>query len=210
MPRPAPTQEQLDARRHLILEAAWRRFARHGFHASSMDQVIAEAGLSPGSVYRHFRGKDELIAASADEALGYARGVFDRLLADGAAPGPEELLTGLLTDLVTLADRDGYDLTRLALQVWSEAMRSPHVLDAAQRAYGELRGQFVEVARRWHAAGQLAPGADPLAVGQALFALVPGFILQRLLLQDVEPAAFAAGLAALGSWRPSTGMRGES
>lgn len=190
----------MQARREQILEAAWRCFARDGFHATSMDRVIAEAGLSAGAVYGHFRGKEELVQAAADEAVGYARHVVDALLADGATPAPDVLLEAVLSAVLRLAEREGYDLTRLAVQVWGEAMRSPGVALVAQGAYTALRGSFVEVAHRWQAAGQLPPGADPVAVGQVLFAAVPGFIVQRLLLRDVEPRRFAAGLAALTRW----------
>lgn len=199
---PKRSAEHMQARRQQILEAAWRCFAREGFHATSMDQVIAEAGLSAGAVYGHFRGKDELIGAGAQEAVGYARHVFDVLLADGAAPSPGTLMETVLSSVVRLAERDGYDLTRLAVQVWGESLRSPDVARVAAGAYSQLREQFTEVARRWKTAGQLPAEADPAAVGQALFALVPGFMVQRLLLQDVEPDRFAVGLAAVAGWRP--------
>ena len=44
------------ARRRQILDAARRRFVRNGFHATSMQDIFAEAGLSAGAVYRYFPG----------------------------------------------------------------------------------------------------------------------------------------------------------
>src|ERR1700685_4704206 len=67
--RPRITQEHLDARRRQILDAARRRFIKNGFHATSMQDVLTEADLSAGAVYRYFRGKEDIIAAIADEAL---------------------------------------------------------------------------------------------------------------------------------------------
>ncbi len=55
------------ARRRQVLEAAARCFRRHGFHACSMAQVSAEAGMSVGHIYRYFSGKDAIIAAIVRE-----------------------------------------------------------------------------------------------------------------------------------------------
>ena len=50
-----------DRRAH-ILAAAERAFLREGFHASSMQDVAAEAGMSPGNLYRYFPSKEAIVA----------------------------------------------------------------------------------------------------------------------------------------------------
>lgn len=52
--------------RERILVAATRLFADEGVHATSVDRVIAEAGVAPMTVYRHFSGKDELVTATLE------------------------------------------------------------------------------------------------------------------------------------------------
>jgi AcrR family transcriptional regulator len=52
--------------RERILDAATRLFADEGVHATSVDRVIAEAGVAPMTVYRHFAGKDELVSATLE------------------------------------------------------------------------------------------------------------------------------------------------
>jgi AcrR family transcriptional regulator len=52
--------------RERILAAATRLFAEEGIHATSVDRVIAEAGVAPMTVYRHFAGKDELVSATLE------------------------------------------------------------------------------------------------------------------------------------------------
>src|SRR3954464_11109027 len=44
-------------RRSEILSAAQTCFARPGFHQTSMQEICAEAGMSPGNLYRYFRSK---------------------------------------------------------------------------------------------------------------------------------------------------------
>ncbi len=57
----APEQQQR------ILQAAIDEFSAHGFHDASLNQVIEAAGISKGSLYYYFDGKDDLIAANAAE-----------------------------------------------------------------------------------------------------------------------------------------------
>src|SRR4029079_737949 len=63
--RTANTQLAAD-RRNEILDAARRCFVRSGFHAASMQEICAEAGMSPGNLYRYFPSKEALIAGIAE------------------------------------------------------------------------------------------------------------------------------------------------
>lgn len=46
-----------------ILQAAEALFDQHGFHAVGVDAVIAAAGVSPRTLYRHFDSKTMLVEA---------------------------------------------------------------------------------------------------------------------------------------------------
>src|ERR1700730_2274441 len=63
--RRANAQLQSD-RRAEILAAAQRCFVRSGFHRASMQEICAEAGMSPGNLYRYFPSKEALIAGIAE------------------------------------------------------------------------------------------------------------------------------------------------
>ncbi len=59
-------------RRDHLVDTAARLFARHGFHATGIDRILAEAGVAKMTLYKHFRSKDELILAALrrrDEAF---------------------------------------------------------------------------------------------------------------------------------------------
>lgn len=64
MTAPARTRERL------VVEAM-RLFSAKGFEATSVSQIEAAAGLSPGSgaLYRHFKSKDALLDAGIDRQL---------------------------------------------------------------------------------------------------------------------------------------------
>jgi len=50
------------AQQQKILAVALGEFAAHGFHDASLNQVIESAGISKGSMYYYFDGKDDLYA----------------------------------------------------------------------------------------------------------------------------------------------------
>lgn len=66
---PKVSAEHRAARRDEILDAARACFLRNGFHASTMQDVFAESGLSAGAVYLYFAGKEEIVRAIALEAV---------------------------------------------------------------------------------------------------------------------------------------------
>jgi AcrR family transcriptional regulator len=64
---PRLTRAESQARtRARLLDVARTLFLRHGYVATSLDQVADEAGFSRGAVYSNFRNKDELCQAVLD------------------------------------------------------------------------------------------------------------------------------------------------
>lgn len=57
------------ARRRWIQEVARGVFAQHGFAGSSIEQIAKAAQLSVGSIYLHFRSKDDLCVSLVEDAL---------------------------------------------------------------------------------------------------------------------------------------------
>jgi len=194
---PKVTLEHRTARHDQIVEAARRCAMDQGFHKTTMADVIRESGLSAGAVYGYFKSKDEIVSAIADQALSTVDELFEGILATKEPLSPLTALTATLEHIVQIAERPGGDITRVALQAWAEAMHNDAIAGIAREKYTHLRSKFIEVARRGQADGTVDPDVDPDHVGQVMFALVPGFLLQRLILGDVTPQTFTAGLTAL-------------
>jgi TetR/AcrR family transcriptional regulator, transcriptional repressor of aconitase len=75
---PKVAEEHLAARRGAILDAARRAFARHGFEGATVRVLEAETGLSRGAIFHHFRDKEALFLALAeDDAARAAEQVAD-------------------------------------------------------------------------------------------------------------------------------------
>ena len=61
--------EQKRDTREKILESARRLFNRKGYSGASIEEIMSDAGLTPGGFYRHFTAKDELYAAAVRQFL---------------------------------------------------------------------------------------------------------------------------------------------
>lgn len=59
-------QAYTEQTRRALLDSARACFGERGFHDSSVAQIAAGAGLSPGAVYKHFRSKEELFYEVAE------------------------------------------------------------------------------------------------------------------------------------------------
>jgi AcrR family transcriptional regulator len=193
---PRVSDAHLAARREQILAAALRCFSRDGFQATSMQDVIAEAGLSVGAVYRYFKSKDELRVAAAEQTAGAILTEVAEVAGHEPPLPPAEAMARIAALFEPrLVGPDS--IARVAIQAWAEALRDPAFAEFVDSTYRSLRAHVVTLARRAQAAGHLSPEADPAAVGAALFALLPGYVLQRVITGSPDQATFVAGLRAV-------------
>jgi AcrR family transcriptional regulator len=192
---PKVTDAHRAARRRQILDAASRCFVRNGFHATSMQDVLKEAGLSAGAVYRYFPSKAAIVAAIAEETVGDVIQVIDDIAGAEPVPPVEETMVRVLDAVDAHTGPQGN--ARIAMQVWAEALREPALADLVQVTYARIRSRFVELAKRAQEAGRIPADADPEHAGTVLFGMVPGYILQRLLVGGVDPGVYRSGLRAL-------------
>jgi len=163
-PRETPRARAKADRRRSILDAASRQFAERGFDRVSMEDLGAAAGVSGPAVYRHFPGKQAVLAALL---IDVSQGLFDGGTAvieggSDAAATLRSLITFHVTfalanaDVIRVQDRD------------LESLASPeqHRVRALQRNYVEL---WVGVIAR------LDPQADAAALrvkAHAAFGLI--------------------------------------
>jgi AcrR family transcriptional regulator len=191
---PRVSQEHLDARRRQILDAARRCFTRTGFHATSMQDILAESGLSAGAVYRYFPGKSDIIEAIATEAIG---GVANLILDQDWASAPPPLAT-LLSDVLSALDSlDGEQhVTGLAIQVWGEALRSPAMAEVIANGSARVEAALHLVVDAYQRRGEIDPAIPTRDVVRSFLGLMQGYIVQRNL-SGTRAKEFHRGIVAL-------------
>jgi AcrR family transcriptional regulator len=199
------SQEHLDARRRQILDGAAICFARNGFHATSMQDVLKEVDLSAGAVYRYFSGKEELIGAIVAEVLGSVRTAFEDAARQSPPPPPDELVTSVLGR--TLAARENLTVDgkpafpRLVIQVWTETLRNDELAAILREGYLSVRAAWSRIAEGYQDAGMMRSDIDPDHVARTMIAAVLGFLAQQSLLGPAPVEILRDGLRALMSMR---------
>ena len=134
----APRQSRIATkRREQILDAAIRCFAKRGFHQSSMAEVCAEAKLSPGSVYRYFRSKDDIIAGLADAEHRHMAEFYEQVRDLLTLRDAVDALIGFWLDSNREAEGDeggeGLNYFTVYIELCAEATRNPRVAAIASR-----------------------------------------------------------------------------
>ncbi len=200
------SQEHLDARRRQILDGAASCFARNGFHATSMQDVLKEVDLSAGAVYRYFGGKDELIAAIVTEVLDTVRGILEQAARESPPPTPDVLVPRALARMreqrpATL-DSGEWMFPRLMLQVWTETTRNPELAAVMTDGYDKVRTALGKVTESYRTAGLLPADADTDAMARTMIAVVQGFAAQTALFGGLPDRTMGDGLRALMAITP--------
>ncbi|HET9694355.1 MAG TPA: TetR/AcrR family transcriptional regulator [Steroidobacteraceae bacterium] len=90
-----PKNHKIEARRRL-LELGGRHAKKHGFAGSGMDALASAAGVTTGSLYKHFDGKQEYFAAVVEAELHRTAERF-RAIAPGDAPAAAKAIAGYLS-----------------------------------------------------------------------------------------------------------------
>jgi AcrR family transcriptional regulator len=75
-----------DAQREAILQQAAALFARHGYPATSMNQVAEACGLSKATLYHYYRDKDAMLVAIAEGHVTRLKALVDDVATQGLAP----------------------------------------------------------------------------------------------------------------------------
>ena len=190
-------EERKSLTRGRILDAARRLFLRDGFHATSLEQISAEAGFTKGAVFSNFASKADLFLALLDLRIAERTEELDRAL---AAPEPtlESEVRRAARAYMETAHRPA-DWSLLVTEFWAHASRDPglrrELAIRHQRVLGALAERMESTAARLKLrfvlpARQLAKAAWSGAQGVVLEQLVVGEAASDELVQIMWEALF--------------------
>lgn len=145
--------------RRRILDVSARVFAEHGYGGASLRRIAAEAGLQVGSLYFHFRTKDELVAATLLDGVDSARAALQERI-NAVPDGASELnrlraaIRGHL-DALHASDDRAAAVVRM-VETLPPHLRSAHV--PHERRFARV---WHEVLERGRDAGVVRTDIDP-------------------------------------------------
>jgi AcrR family transcriptional regulator len=163
------------AMRQQILDAARVVFDRKGVADSSISDIRSQAGLSVGSIYVHFRSKEDVLTQLI-ETVEDSAAPFESCTSAG------ELL-GLVEAVLKQQDLPGEDTqsARTALEVAAIARRNPQIQAIVAKNFDRLRRSVTDAVVRIGKSAGRNDRAQMHLIAEALLALLVAAQIQMLL-----------------------------
>ena len=161
------SDKRADTTRDQILRAAAHQFAQRPYYAVGLDDILAEAQLTKGAMYFHFRSKHALALAIVDEQTERSAESVKNLLARKLS-GLESLID--VSYLIAVGDIT-HDVTRASFNLLESVGRTEKL---QARLLGGWIQLMCEIAQRGIAEGDIVDQADPEDVGRLLVSIYVG------------------------------------
>lgn len=224
---PRVTAAHRERQRARILQAAEECFARSGFQATSMDVVIAAAGMSSSTVYRYFpEGKRSLVREVLTRRMGP---LIERIKQLAEPEGLPDFEQGFIEALVLLnyerddieqrtaetsstsrrasarrdeARKDADDVglsawAPLAYHAWGELTRDPEMRVMVQENYHDIRSGLIRLCRNGQRAGTISGRLGPEQLASLIQSVSLGLIVEQLITGRADVESAAATLGRL-------------
>ena len=137
---PRLTDATKAARRAQIIEAAIDCFLERGYTNTSMSDIIKASGLSSGSIYSHFSGKEDILNTAINERLNNVKELYETL-PEGA--GPQDILETIHTNQLV---NDNFSAM---LHIRLESLHAPEIARATADVMPLLQGIIVKTLTPW-------------------------------------------------------------
>ncbi len=178
-----PSEDLSEERQKQILDAAIKEFARHGFHATRMEDIARASGLSKGAVYLYYKSKDAIITALMRTLFAWElRGARAVMEAEGSAADRLLAITRMLAE----------EFERMAvampilLEFYAVAFRQSSVREYLSQMYEEFRTPLAGLIQQGIERGEFR-AVEPEEVALTWIALLEGLAL----LWVVNPRGFS-------------------
>jgi AcrR family transcriptional regulator len=194
MKRLKSTHKSSAPRKQRIIQAALRCFTEKGYIVTSISDVCAMSGTSVGSLYHHFKSKEQLAATVYLAGISnYQTGLIEEVQ---KRPAPEEGIYAIVRFHLEWV-RDNSDWARFLMQY-----RHAGFMDSTEQEFAELNDEFNSIVAGWFRAN-VQSGAFRTMPPALYFCIVLGPCQEytRLYLShgysDIETAVEVIASAAL-------------
>lgn len=200
---PKIAEETRKARRDRIIAAALACFARAGYHATTMADVAAQAGVSKGTPYLYFSTKETLFIALHEE---WDCGLADRVnaavaaLPDAGRRSPRRVLQAVAAAVAAYVLEET-ETCRVLMEARALAAHEPAIAAAVRATDARTHGQLEDLIAAGVEAGEWPAGTDPALAARLFTAGLYGLMAQWHLAPgsfswQAAAAALAGGVSA--------------
>jgi AcrR family transcriptional regulator len=178
--------QDVERTRQLILDAARDAFVASGYEATSIREVARRAGISHGTIYLHFRDKDDLLYQVSEDEFGRLLGTLRAL------PRTQDPIQRLIealraVGLYGLDNPHEYQLMMGHRPSSFDASEAPRFGPMAEQVSGFI-GDLMHEARKRSFVSHSTSKLDHLALMGAVHGALDLFILRLINQETAEQA----------------------
>src|SRR5918993_1238022 len=165
-----------------ILNAAEHCFVRSGFHRTTMQDVAAEAGMSPGNLYRYFPSKDAIVIGlterdRSDVAKDFA--TFD---------SGDDFMTSFMKLGRKHFEEEPREKAIMCLEIWAESARNPSFASVCGEFEQFVIRRLTEVLGQAKERGEVPAHVNPESVARIISTIADGLFVRRAIAPGFDAA----------------------
>jgi AcrR family transcriptional regulator len=164
-----------EARQEQILQAALRCFARRGYYATTVDDLVAETGLSRGALYLYFPSKEALYLTLSDRWNCGLEAAIRRRVTPGLSPAA--VLRLIIEETGAHVEAEA-DACRVLLEGWIVGRTLPALDAQVKRQHEQVLRVFEQLFQAGVAGGEFRHDLAIRLHAQVLLATLQGLMIQ--------------------------------
>ena len=168
-----------EERKKQILEAASNCFSNKGFHKTSMQDICNEVNMSPGSLYRYFKSKEDIIETMAQQESAQCLELLETLKATDDIIG--SLIDNANCVLSRMLERR---VAAIFVEITSEANRNPRIHDMLAKIDAKVIALYKDVIETEQQQGKIKSSIDALSAAQLIIAIINGLTYRSIVTDE--------------------------
>ncbi len=184
---PIVSEEYKERKRQEILRSAHACFARKGFEAATVNDIVAHSGLSKGAIYNYFKSKDEIYLALMDvqtkeSGTKFANAISKRRT---ALEKLDFLIDAYLNNDPEDAENKDQALVHYEFRLYST--RNPELKKTLTERYKDFFVSLLTgIIKEGQDTGEFNIHLDPVTYADIFWAMVNGVTLQATILDEYK------------------------
>ncbi|MFN8399124.1 MAG: TetR/AcrR family transcriptional regulator [Anaerolineales bacterium] len=168
-------QQRSEETRSKIIVSAVKLFSAKGYNIASVDDICADAGISKGAFYHHFKTKQDLFLALLD---GWLETIDNAIEASKDKTVPETFMQ--ITEAFPYIFATANEGLPMFLEFWLQASRDEKIWQASVKPYRRYHKYFTNLIKKGVDEGSFIE-VDPELTSRMIISTAMGLLLQSLM-----------------------------
>lgn len=168
-----PKPDVSEERKAQIYQAALACFSRKGYHQTTMDDIVAESGLSKGTLYWYFKSKKELFLSLFQELMEQYGQAIESVVT-GEAGATEKLRAGLA--FIRAGFEEIISFFGVIMEAWTLTRHDEDVERLTRKIYEPYVDTLTRIVQEGVASGEFRTDS-PRATALVILTLFDGIMM---------------------------------